>query len=245
MEISVGIAGDRHAFFDFHASDAQPDYSSRFVRYAGTDGSFTIENIGTGGIFLDAGDGAVMLGNGAVARSRQSASDFSPATDNAYSLGNASARWTSLWAANGTIQTSDARDKTIVGALPFAGEMVDTVEPQLFRWKIGGKAVNVTARRSVSMNAANPKAKAITTVETEETERQGKRVHAGFLAQDIKAAMEKAGVDFGAWGLAEKDDPESRQWTRPDQLVAVLWSALKQTRADLQEIKAALASSKA
>ena len=92
------------------------------------------------------------------------------------------------------------------------------------------------------MNTKNPAAKSIATVETEEVERPGKRVHAGFVAQDIRAAMEKAGVDFGAWGLAEKDDPDSRQWTRPDQLIAVLWSALRETRADLQGLKAAMAS---
>jgi hypothetical protein len=245
MEISANIPGDRYAFFDFHASDAQSDYSSRFIRNPGTNGSFMIENVGAGGIFLDGADGPVSLGNGNVQRSQQSATDFSPATDNAYSLGNATHRWTSLWAANGTIQTSDARDKAVVGELPFAGRMVDAIEPKLFRWKVGGKAVNVTGRRSIPMNPGNPGAKSITTVETEESERPGRRVHAGFLAQDLKAAMEKAGVDFGAWGLARKDDPDSRQWTRPDQLVAVLWSALKQTRADLEELKAALAALKA
>ena len=245
MEISAGIPGDRFAFFDFHASDAQPDYSSRFIRNPGSDGSFVIENVGAGGIFLDGADGSVSLGTDTVPRSQQSASDFSPASDNAYSLGNAARRWSSLWAANGTIQTSDARDKTVLGELPFAGAMVDAIEPKLFRWKVGGKTVNVVRRRSTSMNPRNPAAKSITAVETEEVERPGKRVHAGFVAQDIKAAMEKAGVDFGAWGLAEKDDPDSRQWTRPDQLIAVLWSALKQTRTDLQELKTAMASSKA
>jgi hypothetical protein len=241
MEISASIPGDRYAYFDFHASDAQPDYSSRFIRNPGSDGSFTIENVGAGGIFLDGADGNVSLGNGAVPRSRQSTNDFSPVADNAYSLGNASSRWTSLWAANGTIQTSDARDKTVLGELPFAGAMVDAIEPKLFQWKVGGKTVKVVQRRNASMNPENPAAKLITTIETEEVERPGERVHAGFMAQDIKAAMEKAGVDFGAWGLADKGDPDSRQWTRPDQLVAVLWSALRQTRADLQELKAASA----
>jgi len=242
MEISAGIPGDRYAFFDFHASDEQSDYSSRFIRNPGADGAFAIENVGAGGITLNAGGGVVALGTNYVTRSQQSASDFSPATDNAYSLANSTCRWSSVWAANGTIQTSDARDKTIVGELPFAGAMVDAIEPKLFRWKVGGKTVKIVQRRNASMNTKNPAAKSIATVETEEVERPGKRVHAGFVAQDIRAAMEKAGVDFGAWGLAEKDDPDSRQWTRPDQLIAVLWSALRETRADLQGLKAAMAS---
>lgn len=69
--------------------------------------------------------------------------------------------------------------------------------------------------------------------------RPGQRAHAGFLAQDLKAAMDAAGVDFGAWGLEDRDDAASRQWTRPDQLVAVLWAALRETRAEVAALRRA------
>ncbi len=49
--------------------------------------------------------------------------------------------------------------------------------------------------------------------------------------------MDAAGVDFGAWGLEDTVDPESRQWVRPDQLSAVLWAALRETRAEVAALK--------
>src|SRR5262249_30059128 len=114
-----------------------------------------------------------------------------PTTDNAYSIGTSGARWSAVWAANGTIQTSDARDKIQVGDLSFAGGMIDTVDPLLFRWVTGGNDI-VTAGEDVRVEP-----------------RSGVRTHAGFLAQDVKAAMDALGVDFGAWGREDKGDPDS------------------------------------
>jgi len=145
-----------------------------------------------------------------------------PGADNAATLGSAMHRWSALWAANGTIQTSDARDKAIAGPLDFAAPMVDAIDPVLFRWLVGGNSQ--TSQRSVSDELQDGE------VSAELTPRAGARLHAGFVAQDLKAAMDAAGVDFGAWGLDDKNDPASRQWTRPDQLIAVLWAALKETR---------------
>lgn len=66
----------------------------------------------------------------------------------------------------------------------------------------------------------------------------GRRLHAGFLAQEVKAAMDAAGADFGVWGLDDPADPDSRQWLRPDQLIPVLWAALRETRAEVAALRA-------
>jgi hypothetical protein len=66
--------------------------------------------------------------------------------------------------------------------------------------------------------------------------RPGSRTHAGFLVQDIKRALDEAGLDFAAWGLDDKADPASRQWTRADQLIPVLWAALHETRRELAKL---------
>jgi len=154
-----------------------------------------------------------------------------PAADNAYALGASGFRWASVWAANGTIQTSDARDKEVVGNLAFAGAMIDAVDPVLFKWKIGGNLV----RPSASETAVDEMGNFVPVPES--VPRAGERTHAGFLAQDLKAAMDLSGVEFGAWGLDDKSNPESQQWTRPDQLVAVLWAALKETRAEVAALR--------
>jgi hypothetical protein len=142
-----------------------------------------------------------------------------PAVDNAHTLGRATARWATIFAVNGTINTSDARDKIVTGNLDAVGpDMVDRVAPVLFRWKSGGMVWSPDAGAFV--------------------EQPGLRLHAGFLAQDVKAAMAEAGSDFAAWGLDDVDDPASRQWLRPDELVAVLWAALRETRARLEALEA-------
>jgi hypothetical protein len=157
-----------------------------------------------------------------------------PGADNAYAFGAGSLRWSAVWAATGTIQTSDARDKDVIGGLDFAGAMVDAVAPVLFRWKVGGNEI----RNSETETATDGEGREIPAIEI--VAKPGVRAHSGFLAQDIKAAMDEAGVDFGAWGLEQADDPDSRQFMRPDQLVAVLWAALKETRAKVQALEARL-----
>ena len=47
----------------------------------------------------------------------------------------------------------------------------------------------------------------------------------------------KGDLDFGAWGLENVDDPNSKQWLRPDQLVPVLWQALKETMARVEALE--------
>lgn len=162
-----------------------------------------------------------------------SAGTLRPTADNAYTLGDASFRWSAVWAANGTIQTSDERDKHVVGDLTFAGAMVDTVDPVLFRWEIGRSIVVPSQTETVIDDGGKEVPK------LEVWPIPGTRQHAGFIAQEIRAAMDIAGVDFGAWGLEDRNDPDSGQWIRPDQLVAVLWAALKETRAEVAELREA------
>lgn len=151
-----------------------------------------------------------------------------PGADNTITSGSSSYRWSAVWAANGTIQTSDEREKIVLGELDFAGAMVDTVDPVLFRWIVGGNDLVPSATETEVDDVTG-----ISRPRIDVVVKPGQRTHAGFLAQSLKEAMDAAGVDFGAWGLEDKNDPDSRQWTRSDQLVAVLWAALKETRAEV------------
>lgn len=63
-----------------------------------------------------------------------------PATDNTYSFGTSGFRWTEIWAANGTIQTSDPRLKTEIAALPAALPLVMSIEPKTWKWISGGQS---------------------------------------------------------------------------------------------------------
>lgn len=65
---------------------------------------------------------------------------FAPFTDNAVTCGANGNRWSAVWAANGTIQTSDPREKTDIAPLSGVptGSILDAIEPISFRWIDGG-----------------------------------------------------------------------------------------------------------
>lgn len=220
-----------------------------------------------------------------------------PLTDNSFTLGASGYRWSVVWAATGTISTSDARDKEVVARIGgWAADLVDAVEPALYRWLVGGndvvqvedgydeeeqyvfedasdlveevaiedgravvRVVERTVKRQVFdeypvVDAAGEPVMVdgrqavhrVPRVEVVQIPRYrdeavpvaGQRLHAGWLAQEVKTALDAAGIDCGAWGLDDAADPESRQWVRPDQMVAIMWAALRETRRDLAELRA-------
>jgi hypothetical protein len=184
----------------------QTDYSGRAEFGTIGDDRFVLKVSANGAQWIEAmridnATGAVSL----AADTRSQA--LRPAADNAHALGGAGARWSQIWSANGVIQTSDRRDKTAVAGLDpaAAGRLVDAVEAVTFRWIEGGR-------------------------EEEGEARAGRRRHAGFVAQDLRLALEAERLDVAAWGLEDPSDPDSRHWLRPDQLVALLWAALRDTR---------------
>lgn len=149
--------------------------------------------------------------------------NVAPGSDNAYTCGASGARWSAVWSANGTIQTSDMRDKTDVKPLGSSSAiyMIKNVEPKTYKWIVGGNTIEEVKFPDVDGRPV-PSDYVATTV-------PGKRNHAGFLAQDMKKAMSEVGEDFACWGLDDKDNPESRQWVNMSELVPVLWKALQET----------------
>jgi hypothetical protein len=66
-------------------------------------------------------------------------------------------------------------------------------------------------------------------------DREGRRIHWGFLAQDVKAAFDGINMDFGGYVKSE-DGTEN---LRPDQLIPVLWKAVQELSAEFEAYKAA------
>jgi len=82
----------------------------------------------------------------------QTTGSMAPGTDNGPTSGISGARWSSVWAVNGTIQTSDPALKTDIAPLPSVLPLVLAVDPITFRWKSGGK-VPVEVEREVEVHA--------------------------------------------------------------------------------------------
>ena len=63
--------------------------------------------------------------------------DVLPDSDNSQTLGSSTNRWSAVWAANGTIQTSDARLKRGITNLKYGLNQVMQLRPVSFQWKNG------------------------------------------------------------------------------------------------------------
>jgi hypothetical protein len=89
------------------------------------------------------GSNQLALGDAGLA-SIASLQNFQPFSDNTLSLGASGIRWTAVWAANGTIQTSDVSQKVDVQPLPSVLSTILSVDPITFRWSVGGRVAQQT-----------------------------------------------------------------------------------------------------
>jgi hypothetical protein len=153
--------------------------------------------------------------------------DVYPNTDNAVRLGASGVRWSAVWAANGTIQTSDERAKTDISDAQLGSDFIKSLRPVSYKWIEGGKVDS--GKRDDKGNYIYESA-------------PGTRTHWGFIAQEVKQAVDAAGVDFGGWILTDKDDPDSQQALRYDQFIAPLTKALQEALAEIDILKAKVAA---
>lgn len=137
------------------------------------------------------------------------AATFRPATDNAMTLGGPGARWSAVWAATGTVQTSDIRQKTDIAPSDLGLAFILALEPVRYRWQIGGNA--------------------------EGAPRRGRRQHYGLIAQQVQAVLD--GRDFAGHILADKQDPDSEQGLRYDAFIAPLIAAMQELAARVEALE--------
>jgi hypothetical protein len=99
-----------------------------------------------------------------------------PKTDNIYALGQSSKRWTTVYATTGTINTSDANQKTIVGSISDKE-----------------KAVALKIKSNIKAFKFND------SIEKKGADKA--RIHFGVIAQEIKEAFESEGLDADTYGM--------------------------------------------
>ena len=155
---------------------------------------------------------------------------IAPATDNITQLGGSGIRYSEVWAANGTIQTSDQRTKTQITDAALGSDFIKALRPVSYKWIEGGKRpTGAVDDENNWVYESVP----------------GQRTHWGFIAQEVKQAVDAAGVDFGGWILTDKDDPDSQQALRYDQFIAPLTKALQEALAKIETLEAEVAALKA
>jgi hypothetical protein len=126
-------------------------------------------------IFGSAGNVTISVGGSGVVTADSSPLSFVPNSDNSTSLGVAGARWSVVYAATGTINTSDVNTKQDIADLDDAEKRVAVRVKGLikkFRFR------NAVAEKG---NAA--------------------RIHVGVIAQEVEAAFIAEGLDASRYGL--------------------------------------------
>lgn len=156
---NFGVAGTR--FIDFHTNgDPSADYNVRLSA-----------NGGTGGVN---GDGNYIV----TAASFSTSANLFPVVDNNRSMGLPTNRWNVIYAATGTINTSDAREKQ---------QFTDDLAPELRAW---AKVSFGKYKWNHAVDEKGDKA----------------RWHFGLIAQHVKDAFESEGLDPFAYGVLCYDE---------------------------------------
>jgi hypothetical protein len=134
----------------------------------------TSNTAGTSNVYFDTNDGPTNWNFKGVTR---------PSTDNTFTLGDASYRWSVVYAGNGTINTSDAREK----------QQVSSIDSAVLRAWAKVEFCQFKFNDAVAKKGED-----------------GARVHIGLIAQQVKEAFESEGLDAFKYGLLCYDEFEAK-----------------------------------
>lgn len=146
----------------------------------------------------------------AAATGETAARVLRPDADNARSLGTAAFRWSQVYAATATVNTSDAREKLDVTAAPLGLDFLRRLRPVAFRWRIAEHEAD----------PADPAGPLVP--------RAGRRRHLGLIAQEVRAAL---GSEDAALWVEDRDT--GLQGLRYAEFVPVLIRAVQELDARL------------
>jgi hypothetical protein len=122
--------------------------------------------------------------------------------------------WKTIYSNTGTINTSDLRLKTNINDSALGLDFINSLRPVSYKFIEGG-------------------------VDPEGASIPGTRTHYGLIAQEVKTAVDTAGVtDFAGWVLLEKNNPNSEQALRYEEFVAPLIKAIQELTARVEALEA-------
>lgn len=182
----------------------------------GTNGSTSQATLNTSGYLLL---GTSTANNRITVGGNSSTGRVVPATDNVGYVGDGNYRWQAIYAVNGTIQTSDGRQKNTIEDSNLGLAFVNTLRPVSYKWNVGE---NIITYNNEGNEIATP--------------RPGVRVHYGFIAQEVQAAIPQ-GVDFGGFVYDTESDTMSLRY---HEFIAPMVKAIQELKNELDSVKAEL-----
>jgi len=179
---SIDAAGE--SFFG-GSLDIRLNSSASNSIFEGNSSSMAVRNNGSNNINYELG--------GANVRYTMNLSRFNATDDNARELGSSAARWSTVYAATGTINTSDERLK----------QQVRDISEAEARVAVAAKGLLKAYKYNDAVEAMG----------------DGARWHVGIIAQELKAAFEAEGLDAHEYGMFCWDEWwEADVWHEDDSL---------------------------
>ena len=171
----------------------------------------------TGRMVLD-NMGNVGIGTTSPQTTLQVAGVISPATNNTYTLGNATYRFTEVYATNGVINTSDRREKKDIYNTDLGLDFINKLRPVSYRWNTGVDndvhygLIAQEAEQAIAEVGKTEKTSIVTHDET--TDRYGVR-YSELISPLIKAVQELynrlMGIESDVTALKVKDASKDRK----------------------------------
>lgn len=161
---------------------------------------------------------------------------WGPLTSNAYDLGVGAnnQQWNHIYLHNAAIVNSDARLKTNVNTSVLGLDFINSLRPVSYKMISGGNVVNRDEDGNEIVIGKDANGKDIYQI----TSIPGKRVHWGFLAQEVKQAVDESGVeDFAGWVLGDVNNPDSSQALAYEQFIAPIVKAIQEVSTRLDKLE--------
>ena len=190
-------------------------------------GLFPYAGVGLG-LYSTAGSIGFWTSGTPVERLRITTTSTNPVSDNAYTLGASGIRWSSVWAANGTIQTSDEREKKDIVECDLGLDFISKLRPVSFKWKVGKN--EISSEIIIDENGKEQYKQIVTPIE-------GKRIHYGLIAQEVEELLN--GKDFGGFIHDKETDIKGLRY---DQFIPLLIKAMQEQQVQIEELKALIAA---
>ena len=155
---------------------------------------------------------SAQTGGGSITIARQ----LRPASANSIDLGNSGESFRTVFATDGVNTSSDSRSKNSIQESDLGLSFVEALTPRKYKLNKGEATLIKEAKEG----------------EPEEySYAPGKRFHYGLIAQEVEQVLDEQGVDknlFGAWHLANKEDPLSSQSLKYHEFISPLIKAVQE-----------------
>jgi hypothetical protein len=151
-------------------------------------------------------------------------SHWYPYLDAESDIGTPTFKWRFIRSNNGTIQTSDERKKTDILDSDLGLNFINLLRPVKFKNKYIPQIPKLDESGQPILDENGNR------VLKENQEYTGVRNHYGFIAQEVKEALDVIGVgdNFSGWALDDMSDPSSSQSLSYDKFIAPLAKAVQE-----------------